>query len=428
MKKLLLISYMFPPIAGGGTQRPLKFVKYLPEHGITPIVFCPQKAYWKAYDENLLDLPFLKKTKIYRCGIQHLKRYYKLRYKKGLKSHPYYYLMGLKFLPFLDFFSAWYFECRKEVLRIARDEKVQCVLTTSPPHSIHLFGMFLKKNLNIPWVIDLRDAIYDDANQEPSIWLRFQLAIHYLYEKKFYSLSDKIITVSFPIVDSMQRRHSGLKLESKTEIITNGFDDEDFIDLTIDHSSTNLLKITYTGSLMGKRTPEHFLAAISLLIEQEKINTSDLLIRFIGHFNEKRIAVIKKFIPRVPIEILDFQPYNKSLQHQVNADLLLLIVSVDKSEGGDQQITGKFFEYIGAKKPIFALVPEGPLKDTIEKGCFGYTAPPRDIPMIAEKFKALYDQWKQKGAISINPDPDLRKIFTRKQLTKQLALTVHEIT
>jgi glycosyltransferase involved in cell wall biosynthesis len=428
MKKLLFISYMFPPIAGSGIQRSLKFVKFLPDNGIQPIVFCPKKALWRASVTENDEYPFLKQTTIYRCGIRRLERYFNLRFQQGRTKHLHFYFLALKYIWYIDFLSAWYFECRKEALRIAREEKVNCVLTSSPPHSVHLFGMYLKKNLNLPWIMDLRDAMVDDATRNPSLSFRFESALQYLYEKKFYRLSDKIITVSRPIMESMQRRHPSLNLDFKTEIITNGFDDEDFTDLSSDPGEANVLTITYTGSFAGRQTPEYFLEAIRLLVKQQSVDASDLLIRFIGFFDEKRLAIIRNFRPVVPIEILDFQPYRQSLQSQINADLLLLVVSLTESEGGSQIFTGKFFEYIGAKKPIFALVPEGPLKETIENGRFGYTAPPKDIPMIAKKFKDLYDQWKQKGAISINPDPDLRKTFTRKQLTKQLALTVHEIT
>ncbi len=428
MKRLLFISYMFPPIAGGGIQRPLKFVKFLPASGIQPVVFCPQKALWKASITENSEYPFLKRTKTYRCGIRGLQRYFDLRFNQGHTRHIHYYFLALKYIWSLDFMSAWYFECRNEALRIAREEKVNCVFTTSPPHSVHLFGVYLKKNLNIPWIMDLRDAMYDDPNRAPSLTLGFQSALQYLYEKKFYALADKIVTVSRPIVDSMQRRHPGLPIDSKSEIITNGFDEDDFIDLSSDQGDTNTLTITYTGSFMGKRSPEHFLAAIKLLIEQQAINASDLLIRFIGFSDERMLTIIRQFIPTVPLQILDFQPYRQTLQYQKNADLLLLVVGLNENEGGSQIITGKFFEYIGAKKPIFALVPEGPLKETIEKGRFGFTAPPKEIPVIAEKFKTLYHQWKQQGSIPFNPDLRLRNKFTRKQLTEKLALAVNTIS
>ena len=428
MKKLLFISYMFPPIAGSGIQRSLKFVKFLPENGIQPIVLCPKKALWRAKVTETEEYPFLKQTTIYRCGIRRLERYFNLRFEQGRTTHRHFYFLALKYIWYIDFMSAWYFECRQEALRIAREEKVDCVLTSSPPHSVHFFGMYLKKKLNLPWIMDLRDAMVDDATRNASFSFRFESAIQYLHEKKFYRLSDKIITVSPPIKQSMQGRHPALPINSKTQIITNGFDEEDFLNLLNQRQQSRVLTVTYTGSFAGKQTPKYFLAAISKLVKRQSIVASDILIRFIGFFDENRLNIIRNFSSILPIELLDFQPYRQSLQSQINADLLLLIVSLNENEGGSQIYTGKFFEYIGAGKPILALVPEGPLKDTIIKGRFGYTTPPKDVAAIAETFQSLYNQWKHTGTLSINPDSNLRKTFTRKQLTAQLASAVHEVT
>jgi len=418
---------MFPPIAGGGIQRPLKFIKYLPAYGIEPIVFCPEKALWKANIHEKEEYPFLNKTKIYRCGIKRLERYFNLRFKKGITQHPHFYMLALKYLWSMDFQSAWYFECRKEALKIAREEKVDCVFTTSPPHSTHLFGLYLKKKAGIPWIMDIRDAMYDDPNVERTIGVRLKSAIRYLYEKKFYSLSDAIVSVSDPIIDSINQRHKRLNLESKTHTITNGFDEEDFENIQLDNKCRKSMVITYTGSFMGRQTPEHFLEAINLLIDKNAVDASDLLIRFIGYFYKRTHAIFQRFISKIPIEILDFQPYEKSLWYQVNSDLLLLIVSIEGREGGNQTMTGKFFEYIGSKRPIFALVPDGPLKETINKGCFGIAAPSKNIVEIAEKFKILYNQWKSNGYLTFEPEMNLRKSYTRERLTGKLSSIIDNI-
>jgi len=427
MKKVLFISYMFPPIAGGGIQRPLKFVKYLPAYGIEPIVFCPEKVLWRANIHKKEEYPFLKKIKIYRCGIKRLERYFNLRFKKGHTQHLHFYMLALKYLWYMDFQSAWYFECRKEALKIAEEENVDCVFTTSPPHSTHLFGVFLKKNAGIPWIMDIRDAMYDDPNVELTIGVRFKSIIRYFYEKKFYSLSDAIISVSDPIIDSIRRRHKRLNLESKTHTITNGFDEEDFENIQLDNKGRKFLEITYTGSFMGKQTPEQFLKAIKLLVDNNDIDASDLLIRFLGYFDQRSQEIIRCFTPQLPIKIHDFQPYEKSLLYQVNSDLLLLIVSIEEREGGNQTMTGKFFEYIGAKRPIFALVPDGPLKETIINGHFGIAASPKNIVEIAKKFKILYDEWKINGALSCDPDMKLRDSFTRERLTGKLASIIDNL-
>ena len=427
IKKILVIAYMFPPIAGGGTQRPLKFVKYLPEYGITPIVFCPQEAYWKAYDESLLNLPFIKSTKIYRCGVRRLRRYYNLRYKKGYKTHPLFFLMGLKSIWFLDFFSTWYFECRQKALEVIEKEKIDLIMTTSPPHSIHLFGLYLKKITNLPWIMDIRDAIVDDPNRPSTLIARIQDPFRYLHEKSFVTFSDAIITVSEPMSEAIRVRHRALKLKSKIQTIPNGFDEEDFTNVQISKEHRKCLLITYTGSFMGRQTPKYFLSAIQRLIEEKSLNPSDTLFRFVGHYDPAIIDLLKRFQKSVPLEVIGFQPYDKTLWHQLNSDLLLLIVNTETQNRDSQTMTGKFFEYIGAKRPLFALVPDGPLKETIQKGGFGYVVPPNSISQIAEKFKSIYDQWKKNGSISYDPDQRARSTFTRRHLTKELATVIDDI-
>ena len=226
MKKILIVSYMFPPISGAGTQRPLKFAKYLPTCGIEPIVFCPKIASWKAYDHNLLNQPFFRTIRVYRCGIRRLARYYRLRYEQNRSRHPYYYLLALKYIWFLDFFSAWYFECRNDLLETAHEENVDCIYTTSPPHSVHLFGRFLKKNLGVPWVMDLRDAMVNDPNRLSSRLSRFQLSIEQFYERSFYRSADAIVVVSGPMKESIVTRHAAMAIETKIHVIMNGFDEE----------------------------------------------------------------------------------------------------------------------------------------------------------------------------------------------------------
>ena len=427
MIKVLIISYMFPPIAGGGTQRPLKFIKYLPMNGIKPVVFSPDKAYWKTYDEKLLDLPFLKATKIYRCGIRQLQQYYHLRFKKGYKNHPYFYLLGFRYLFHLDIFSTWFFECRRHALDIVKKDKIDCVLTTSPPHSIHLFGRFLKKSAGISWIMDIRDAMFDDPNLPASPVTRIQAPIRLWYEKRFFLSSDAIVSVSDPIIKSISRRHCDLDLNSKLSTITNGFDDEDFAHIPLAEYQRKQMLISYTGSFMGKQTPEMFLKAMQLLIEKKSIDSADLCLRFVGDYDDDIRRMFQRFSAQMPIESQGFQPYEKTLSHQVNSDLLLLIVSTDTKAGVNQTMTGKFFEYIGARRPIFAVVPEGPLKDLIQKGKFGTVASPKDVSQIASQFLSIYKQWKKSGTIFYDPDLSLRSQFDRKYLAEKLAAVVRSV-
>jgi len=427
MQKILFITYHFPPIAGSGIQRSLKFIKYLPEFGIEPIVLTPQNAQWQAYDVQNLKLPYLKKRRIYRRGIKRLTRYYELRFNRGHTKHPYFYILALKYLWFMDLFSSWYFECNQAALKIASKEQVAGIFTTSPPHSTHLFGHFLKTQLNLPWVMDIRDSMYDDPNISHTGFMgRFNQKIELFYEKKFYPSASAITTVSQPIADSIGRRHPGQGLNQKTHVITNGFDPEDFPIVDSKDLKNDRMTITYTGSFMAKQTPEHFLKAVKHLVDQDLIDTRNLLFRFMGHFNRPSLELLQQFQKWLPIEIMDFQPYDRVIHYQTNSDALLLIVSMTAEEGGTHTFTGKFFEYLGARRPIFALAPEGPLKKTIEDGRFGVVVQPTNISDIADKFKVLYDHWQDDQNLPYNGDLILRSHFERKKLAERLAQIINE--
>jgi hypothetical protein len=335
--------------------------------------------------------------------------------------------LGIRFFIYLDFFSAWYFECRHHAHEIITKEKIDCVLTTSPPHSTHFFGRFFREKSKIPWIMDIRDAIYDDHNLPVNIIERLKAPMRLWYEKNFFSLADAIISVSDPIIESINKRHRALNLKSRLWTITNGFDDEDFAHIPLAEQPRKHLLVSYTGSFMGKRSPEKFLKAIGHLIEKNLINPADLHLRFIGHYDDNIQRIFQRFRAQMPIEIQDFQPYEKSLYHQVNSDILLLFGGADTEAGGNQMMTGKFFEYIGARRPIFALVPDGPLKDLIQKGNFGTVAPPKDVSQIAYRFSKLYQQWKKSGSVSYAPDLSLRNQFGRKHLTEKLAAVVRSV-
>ena len=429
MKKLLIITYLFPPTGGIGVQRPLKFVKYLPEAGIEPIVFCPEEIRWRASDLSNLKLPFLRKINICRCGVNKLKKYYHLRYDKNIPNHPYNYLLTLKYIWCMDFMSAWFFECRRAALRFAEENSVNCIFTTSPPHSTHFFGHYIKKRLKIPWIMDLRDAMYNPPNRDLSNpVLRISAWIEYFYEKYFYKNTNAVITVSQPILNSMLVRHKNIGLKAKSFIVPNGYDKEDYAGISCDKNRGNNLVITYTGSFIGKQTPRYFLNAVSRLVMKGDVAPKDISLRFIGYFDDETVKLIRSFNPPLPIELAGYQPHKKALKYQVQSDLLLLIVSSSDKERGDQIITGKFFEYLGANVPIFATVPNGPLKKIIKKGRFGFVADPKNIAQIAELFKNVYHAWKVRKKIDYSPDMEFRNCFNRENQAKTLAAIIDKVT
>jgi glycosyltransferase involved in cell wall biosynthesis len=275
--------------------------------------------------------------------------------------------------------------------------------------------------------MDMRDAMAVDPNRPTGRFGRFQTTIERVYEQSFYRAADAVVVVSDPMKESILSRYTTSDIAAKTHVIMNGFDEEDFSRIQSGTRKRSKLSVTYTGSFMGRQNPESFLAALHRLVQEHRIEAGDLRIRFVGHFDPSALALFRRYSTDLPLEITGFKPHETCLRLQVDSELLLLIVNISRDEGGNQTMTGKFFEYVGAQRPIFALVPEGPLKRTIVEGRFGYTVAPQDIAAIGEKFKSVYDQWRLHGRIDYDPDVDRRVLFTRRHLTHKLANLVDSL-
>jgi glycosyltransferase involved in cell wall biosynthesis len=427
MLKLLLVAYEFPPYGGIGVQRVLKFCKYLPEFGIEPVVFT--KAHQTGYvrDDNNVAATILNKIKVYHHGGEALARYHELKHERKIKRHPYYYYLGLRYIWYIDFFSVWYFDSRKELLRIAKTEQVDAVFTTAPPFSVHFFGAYLKQHLDLPWVADMRDPL-NAYGRTRSLVEKIQLQFGNYYERRFSSLADKITVVSPPMRDNAIKR-LGAAYTDKFVTITNGYDPDDFIIGSEVIAPDERFVVTYTGGFRERsRTSRQFVNALLSLVEQQRIEAAKVLLRFVGYIEEHERVIIEELaLHGIGLVFTGFISYQQALGYQQSGNALLLIATSICSAEASEMFTGKVFEYLHAGKPIFALAPDGPLKSLIERGGFGTVVSPCDVDDIADGFEAMYRQWLDDG-ISYMPDEKLKQQYHRKTLTGQLAELVKQIT
>jgi len=313
---------------------------------------------------------------------------------------------------------SWYYRSRRTALEVAQGEKVDIVYTTSPPHSEHLMGIYLKKNADLPWVADFRDAFVGDPNLTGSTKSNIKRPIFSLYEKRIVASCDHLVTATNPIRDDFIRRF-GNRIETKVTTITNGFDGDDFP--RIDRRMRNdRFTITYTGAFFGKRSPYHFIEALkALLFEYPEVKG---LIRVIlaGTFLERDRALFRDPTLRDVVTVKDFVSHKESLRYQCESDVNLLVIGPKETEGGNQILTGKIFEYMFAKRPILALVPRGVARDLIEEGKLGVTVDSDDVMAIRETLWELFRMW-QRQELRVNPSPHLLKRYDRRELTRQLA-------
>jgi glycosyltransferase involved in cell wall biosynthesis len=352
MKKVLILTYYFPPLGLGGTQRIAKFVKYLPACGWEPtIVTVKPIVYWaldsslqadvnnarvirtESFDPQRL-LARLGKTAIHASDGEK---------KSGLLS-----TINQKVLPFVlvpDSKVLWHSFAFKAIKKLLADEHFETLLTTSPPHSVHLLGQKVAQKFKLPWVADFRDGwAGSHIVYEPTRW---QFMRNQKLQQRVVQRASAIVSAS-PGIDESLKVHSDET--EKFRVITNGFDPEDF-PATINKNKKYTL--CYSGTINRFADPEPFLDALVLLRQTNPELIANLHVEFVGMdtLGGFENLVHKRGLADV-VSVLGQQDHVNSVKHLKNADALLLIA---KARETDTFIPGKTFEYIGAGKPVFCI-------------------------------------------------------------------------
>lgn len=362
MKKVLIITYYFPPAGGAGVQRWLKFVKYLPQYGCEPLVLTVDGNYasYPQKDASLAaDIP--SGLKVVRTRTREiLSTYKKLSPQKQIPYGGFAneqdpdlfqkiarFIRGNFFLP--DPRKAWNRFALPEAVSLIENENIGTVITTGPPHSTHLMGLKLKKRYpSLKWIADLRDPwtdiYYNDVLYQGRLAKRMNLAM----ERKVLNSADVLVTVS----EGVKRNFcSHAPVEHKFHVIPNGYDAPDFADVPVDAGRENpRMVISYIGTLSPLYDSSTFTKALKLLPAE---TASKILIRIIGSVNADVAASFSGTSAQV--EYLPYQPHGQAIRYMVSSDLLLLLLPVKNSDG---VLTGKFFEYLASRRPILLIQPE----------------------------------------------------------------------
>ncbi len=419
MKKVLIITYYWPPSGGAGVQRWLKFAKYLPEFGWQPVILTvdPDYASYPQSDESLLS-EIDPECLVFTTKSFELYNFYKVI--SGKKEVPYggfasdskespfqkvsKFLRGNFLLP--DPRKGWNKFALKKAEELIRQFDIDTVVTTSPPHSTQLIGLKLKQKFNIRWIADLRDPWTDIYYYDQFMHTALARTIDIRYERKVVENADLLITVSKDAKRIFAEK-SKLPVAAKTVVIPNGFDEEDFRIKAV-HTETKKV-ITYTGTISEAYDVECFLTALQSLDNDLK---QQIRIRFVGKVPP---SVVQKFrATGLEIELVGYVDHTKSIDYLFRSDLLLLVIPKVKNNKGI--LTGKFFEYLASQKPVLAIGPtDGDLAKIIqETQCgqmFDYTDPDGMLQFLQESLSSPVSGANHK---IINE-------FSRKQLTRKLA-------
>lgn len=365
MKKVLIISYYWPPSGGAGVQRWLKLSKYLSRAEVEVHILTVDTSYasYPVHDDSL-ERDVASNILVHRTKARNYFKFYeKLVGKKNVPKSGYSNVNAQKFSQRLissvrshlfipDPRKGWNAYALKKAMELINEFGIHNVVTTSPPHSTQLIGLELKKRFaGINWIVDFRDPWTDIYYYKLLGHSKYSNSMDKMYEKNVLEKSDLIVTVSNGFKQIFLSKNNVQIDEQKIEVLTNGFDKEDFkVDNSV-KTKQSKFEIIYTGTIAEQYAPQVFFKAYKRLSEEFPSSVSFKIVGAISPSIKEyaaSIGVVFEYIPHVP--------HDKVVEYQQNADVLLLIIpDVPKSDG---IIPGKLFEYLASRNPIIVIGPE----------------------------------------------------------------------
>lgn len=427
-KKVLLFTYYWPPAAGPGVQRWLKFCKFLGQFGVEVTVVTPQKPSASNYDDTLImEIP--PEIKVIRTKSFEPFELYKILkgQKKGeqvgvggiglfddrsFKQRTFNYIRANFFIP--DARKGWNKYALKSARSLLKGDSFDLIITTGPPHSTHLIGRKLKREFQIPWIADFRDP-----------WIN-------IYYNKLFPRTISTVKKDQQLEDSVLKEANavlavspGLKKEfedrnNNVEIILNGFDQEDLPEPN--EQNNPKFTISYVGNFKPNQSCPSFWKAAKKFIETN--NIEDISFRLTGNVD----GLIKSSITENNLEDFvifeNYKAHKEATFDMVHSDALLFIVP--QTEHNDLILTGKLFEYLASGTPLISIGPSsGNAAEIIEETGRGKTFNYLDEQSIFDRLNELYQDWK------ISPtrnklSSELVKEYSRLGMTEKLAQTIYK--
>lgn len=361
MKKVLIVTYYFPPAGGPGVQRWLKFVKYLPDFGIQPIVYIPENPSYPIIDNALTQevsnrVIVLKKKIIEPYGLASFISKSKTKKissgiipssnKQSAFERILLWIRGNLFIP--DARVLWVKPSVNYLKKYIIENQIDTIITTGPPHSLHLIGLNLKQQLPIRWMADFRDPWI-------TIGYHHQLRLTASSMKKHEALESEVLqTADEILVTSKTTRLEFLKKTVKPiHVITNGFDTEDVPNQHLDKS----FSLAHIGSLLSERNPLILWQCLAELVKEIPEFGKHLELKLIGTVSDDVMQTINSYDLERFVNLVGYVSHQEALIQQRKSQTLLLIEI--NSKNTISIIPGKLFEYMASGRPILAIGPLG---------------------------------------------------------------------
>ncbi|MDE5492929.1 glycosyl transferase family 1 [Elizabethkingia meningoseptica] len=426
-KKVLIITYYWPPAGGPGVQRWLKFSKYLPENNWEPIIYTPENPSYPLIDDSLVkDVPEgiqVVKNKIwepYRFAEKLNKKNEKFKAgqfdvgkNQSWKSRLSIFVRGNFFIP--DARKFWIGPSVSFLKKYLEANPVDVIVTTGPPHSLHLIGKGLKKQFPaIKWIADFRDPWTEISYYKHLKLTSWADRKHRALEKEVFHTADITLATSYSDAENFR------KMGANAHCITNGFDKEG-LDKRKEKNPKFIL--SYIGVLEQLRNPENLWKVLSDLIVENQEFSENFELRFVGRVDDRILDAIQNTPLKEHLNLLGYIPHEQSVKEMENADMLL-ITNFPKQESAGI-IPGKIFEYLATQNPILSIGPEKAdvekiLTETKAGQHFSY----QDYENLKSFILENFGIWKNNSS---RQDSENLMQFSRRNLTTKLTNLLNSI-
>jgi hypothetical protein len=420
MKKVLIITYYWPPAGGPGVQRWLKFVKYLRDFDIEPVVYIPENPNYPMQDTSLeKEIPY--GIKIYSHKISEPYRLARLISSKKTKrissgviqtknqsvlEKLMLWIRGNFYIP--DARKNWVAPSVNFISDILEKENINTIVTTGPPHSVHLIGHGLKQKHDLKWLADFRDPWTSIGYHKKLKLTKSSQQKHKQLENLVLSNADQII-----VTGKTTKREFEHLTKRPISVITNGYDSDYNGGVNLDDRFT----LTHIGSLLTGRNPKNLWRALSEIARENQAFRKELQLEFLGVVSQDVMDSLHRFELEPYLKLKGYVSHAAALRKQRSSQALLLIeINSEQTRG---IIPGKLFEYMAARRPILAVGPENwEASELIQKTntgkVFDYKAHSELKDVILEWFRAF-----KEGNLSVSPLNI--EAYSRRVLTEQLA-------
>ena len=443
MKRALIITYYWPPSGGSGVQRWLKFAKYLPQYGWEPVIYTPLNPEANTVDEALLKdiVPGTEviKTKIWEPysfykalfggrkntsdGGKHIKANIIGSENKSFTHKLSLFIRGNFFIP--DPRCWWIRPSIKYLVKYLKEHPVDAIISTGPPHSMHLIAKGVAKATGIRWIADFRDPwteIFYFKHLNLSSWAYRK---HRRLEQSVLDSADVVTVVS----KKMQADFAA-RTKTPVEVVTNGFDHEDFLCQAVEtrkqtkpYAAERCFSLVHTGIFVDNGNPEYLWEALGEKAKEDPQFKGDLQITLMGQVDDSILQGIANAGLEGNLQNMGYRPHTEVVQWQQQAQVLLL--PLRKEPEAAAILTGKFFEYLASGRDILAFGPvEGDLAKALQETGSGTIVDFQDKEATRREIDRLYGKFLEEGEAGNHREektlsPAVMK-YSRKHLTGEM--------